>query len=271
MKFLKYLFVFLCITTAFTACQEVVEVDLDPAEPRLVIDAGIKWGKGTDGSRQTIKLTKLADYYAPETPVVSGATVFVENSAGVVFDFIETPGTGEYVCTDFVPVIGETYELTVINEGQTYTATESLIAVPEITRIEQDNDGGFIGGEIQVTYFYNDDGDEENFYLSRFDTGFLPYPEYFTINDDFSDGNEMSVIYYHEDLASGDQLEMSLGGVSERYYDYLSIILSSIGGGPFQTPRANVQGNIINLTDEENHALGYFRLSEVDSRVYTVE
>lgn len=271
MNFFKYLFVFLCVSITFTSCEEVVEVDMDPAEPRLVIDAGIEWEKGTDGSHQTIKLTQLADYYAPEIPIVSGATVFVENSEGVVFDFIETPGTGEYVCTNFIPVIDETYELTVISEGQTYTATESLVAVPEITRIEQDNEGGFLGDQVQVTYFYEDSEGEENFYLSRFDTGFLPYPEYYTISDDFSEGNEMSEIFSHEDLAPGDQLEMRLSGISERYYNYLSIILASIGGGPFQIPRANVHGNIINLTDEENHALGYFRLSEVDSRIYTVE
>lgn len=271
MKFLKPIFLLLCATGLLIACEEVVEVDLEPAKPRLVIDAGIEWIKGTDGSHQNIKLTTLTNFYASEIQEVSNATVFVSNSDGIVFEFVEIPGTGEYACTDFVPIIGETYELSVISDGQTYTATEKLVGVPEITRVEQDNSGGFMGDQVEVAFFYDDNGNEENFYLSQFDTGFLPYPEYSTENDDFSQGNEMFENFSHEDLATGDSVEMGLSGISERYYNYLSIILSSDEGGPFQTPPANAQGNIVNLTDEGDYALGYFRLSEVDSVVYVVE
>ena len=271
MKFLKRIFFLFCATALLTACKEVVEVDLEPAEPRLVIDAGIEWIKGTDGSQQNIKLTKLADFYAAEIQKVSNATVSVSNSEGTVFEFIEIQGTGEYVCTNFVPVLGETYELIVISEGETYTATEKLVGVPEITRVEQDENGGFMGDQMEVTFFYTDNGNKEDFYLSRFDTGFLPYPEYYTIDDGFSQGNEMFEIFSHEDLVVGDSVEMSLSGLSERYYNYLSIILSVSDGGPFQATPDNAQGNILNLTDEGNYALGYFRLSEVDAVVYVVE
>ena len=60
-----------------------------------------------------------------------------------IFTFIETPGTGEYVCTNFEPVIGETYTLKVIIGSQVYSATEKLIASPEIASIEQDEESGF--------------------------------------------------------------------------------------------------------------------------------
>lgn len=267
---LKYILIVVCIATLFSACEKVVEVNLEPTEPRLVIDAGIEWIKGSDGSHQTIKLTQLAGFYDAEIPPVSGATVFITNSEGAVFDFTEIPETGEYVCTDFIPVIEETYELTVISGGETYTATERLVPVPEITRVEQENNGGFMGDEVEVSYFYNDNGNEENFYLPRFDTDFLPYPESYTINDNFNQGNEMFESFSHEDLAAGVEVEMSLSGISERYYNYLSIILSG-GGGPFQPPSANAKGNIENLADEENYALGYFRLSEVSATTYVVE
>lgn len=176
MNYFKPILVFLCTMTLFTSCQEVVEVDLDPAQPLLVIDAGIQWTKGSKGNQQRIKLTKLADYYASEITVVSEAVVSVSNSKGMIFDFIETPGTGEYVCTNFVPILGETYQLTIIVDGQTYSATEKLVSVPEITRIEQDENGGFLENEMEMTFFYTDDGNEENFYLTKFDTDFLPYP-----------------------------------------------------------------------------------------------
>lgn len=42
-------------------------------------------------------------------------------------------------------------------------------------------------------------------------------------------------------------------------------------GGPFQTTPDNAKGNIVNLTNEENRPLGYFRLSEVDAAKYIVQ
>jgi hypothetical protein len=62
--------------------------------------------------------------------------------------------------------------------------------------------------------------------------------------------------------------------MSQTYYNYMSILLSvagSSGGGPFQTPPATVKGNIKNETHFENYPLGYFRVSEADTKNYTIQ
>ncbi|MGS2739375.1 DUF4249 domain-containing protein [Sinomicrobium sp. M5D2P17] len=266
----KYIFL-LIVITGLVSCEDVVDVDLDTEEPRLVIDAGIEWVKGTNGAQQTIKLSTTTDYYSEEIPPVSNAGVYIMNSDGTVFDFVETPGTGIYVCTDFIPVIGETYELTVTADGQTYTSSEQLMSVPEITRIEQDYDAGFLGDEIEVTFYYQDNPEENNHYMARFETDFLIYPEYDIDNDEFTQGNEMFDSFSDEDLEIGDRLDITLYGISERFDNYMSLILEATGGGSFSTPPANVRGNIINTTDEKNYAYGYFRLCETDVRSYVVE
>jgi hypothetical protein len=54
----------------------------------------------------------------------------------------------------------------------------------------------------------------------------------------------------------------------------MSILVSiagNNGGGPFQSPPATVRGNIINTTDKANYPLGYFSLSEIDFRSYTIQ
>lgn len=275
MKNIKYILLLLT-TLFFVGCEEVVTVDLDTAEPRLVVDASINWVKGTDGSQQRVKLTTTTGYYSKEIPVVSGATVFITNSSNnTVFNFIETPGTGEYLCNNFVPQIGETYVLTVIHDGQTYNATEKLYAVPEISRIIQDNEGGFMNEDIEVRFFFMDNGLEDNFYLVRFDTDVLPYADYDVLEDEFFQGNEMFDFIDHEDFKAGDVVGINLYGISERYYNYMTILISMVeggaGSGPFQTPPVNVRGNIINQTNDKNFALGYFRLSESDKLDYTIE
>lgn len=261
------------LSVLFYGCEEVVEVDLSTQKPRLVVDAAIDWTKGTDGSQQTIRLTTTAAYYADNVPAVTGATVFVTDSNAQVFDFIEDTGTGNYNCTNFAPVIGATYILTVIYEGQTYTATETMIAVPEITDIQQDNEGGFLGEDIEVRFYYPDDAASENYYLEGFDSSVLPYPSYSVTSDEFVNGNLSFGIFSHEDLEAGDEIGIRLYGISQRYFEYMEklLMISGGSGGPFGTAPATVRGNLVNQTDESKYALGYFRLCEVDRTQFTIQ
>lgn len=257
------------------ACEKVVEVDLETAAPKLVVDASIQWVKGTSGSEQKITLTTTAPYYSETVPVVSGATVFITNSTNVVFTFTESGTSGEYLCNDFQPVIGESYTLTVIHNDQTYTATETLTAVPDIEdNIQQNNEGGFTGNQIEVKFFYQDNGAEDNFYLIGFQPNTKPFPDYDVIDDQFFQGNMMFGLYSDEDLQPGDVLNIKLAGISLQYYNYMNVLLAvagSNGGSPFQSPPATVRGNIINTTNENNFALGYFTLSEVATVNYTIQ
>ncbi len=274
MKNIKY--ILLLITVSLLAsCEEVVDVDLTTAPPRLVVDASINWIKGTDGSQQAIRLTTTTGYYQNEIPIVTDATVFITNSSGTVFNFVDETATGWYYCNDFLPQIGETYTLTVIHDGQTYTANDKLYATPDIAYTVQDDEGGFLNEDIEVRFFYQDNGAEDNFYLYRFDSERMPYPDYDAVDDEFFQGNEMFGIFSHEDMDHGDILNISLYGISQRYYNYMDQLIEiaegGAGSGPFQTVPANVRGNIINQTDESKYALGYFRLGEVDTLEYTVQ
>ncbi len=265
----------LTLAFSFTSCEEVIDIDLNTAKPRLVIDASLKWEKGTDGATQMIKLTTTTGYFNTEIPTVSGATVFVTNSTEQVFDFVETvANSGEYICTNFIPIMDETYTLTVIENGTTYTATEKMFPVPVIDRVEQNDDGGFGGGNIEIKFFFTDDGLTDNFYLSRAKLSRYTIPEYGVSSDEFYQGNEFFDIYSDEDVEPEDTIDYTLSGISQGYYNYLQVLLSiagSSGGGPFQSPPATVRGNIVNTTDIDNYALGFFSVSETARVIYTVE
>lgn len=254
--------------------EEVIDVDLSTAEPRLVIDASLDWTKGTSGNEQKIKLTTTTGYYSKEFPTVSGAAITVTNTKNTVFDFIEAFGKGEYSCTDFVPVIGETYTLAVSLNGETYTATETLIGTPPIEEtIEQNNKGGMAGDEIEITYYYQDNGATYNYYLYSVAMRHVIFPQYSVENNEKNQGSLTPVYYSHEDLEVGDVVNLKLYGISKRYYNYMNKILLASGNDdrPFPTTPAAVRGNIVNQTNNENFAYGYFRLSEVDVKEYTIQ
>jgi hypothetical protein len=258
---------------SLTSCEEVVHVDLDTAPAKLVIDASINWEKGTIGNQQTIKLTTTTGYYSNVIPTVSGAIVFVTNSSNTVFDFLEeVPNTGQYICNNFNPVIGETYVLTVNYAGQTYTASEKMIPVPEIASVAQRDDAGFSGEDIEVKFFFQDNGSENNSYLTKYITPVNAFPQFEAIDDRFEQGNQMFGIYSHEDLEVGDTIDFTLYGISTQYFNYMDLLIGiSNGGGIFSTPPATLRGNIVNQTNEDNYCLGYFRLCEEVKMQYVVQ
>lgn len=264
----------LMISLFFISCEDVVDIDLKTAPPKLVVEASIEWLKGTSGSVQLIRLSSTTDYYATEIPAVSNAAIRVENSKNEVFIFQESDVAGDYICHNFVPELNETYRLFIDYNGELFTAEETLLPVPKITRVEQVNDGGFSGEDIEVKFFFDDIKDISNFYLSSFQSPYVVFPEYGVSSDEFFENNEMFSLYFSEDLKAGDALDFNLGGISETYFNYMNILLSQGGannGGPFQTPSSTVRGNIVNQTNFNNFALGFFRLSETDEKIYIVQ
>lgn len=271
MKTLKYITVLL-LTIIFIGCEEVIDIDLTTAPPRLVVEASINWDKDTPGNEQFIKLTTTTDYFSNTIPPVSGATVFITNSSNVVFDFIEGTEPGIYECSNFIPVIDELYTLTILYDGEIYTSTEKLLKTPVIKRIEQNNEGGILGEDIEVRFVYDDIVNETNYYLQQIDDPYKVIPEFGILEDRFFQNNEMFGLYFSDELKTGDELTFTLNGITRNYFDYFNILLIQAGGGgPFNTPTATTRGNVVNQSNFDNYALGYFRLSERTKVTYTIE
>lgn len=272
MKKSDLLIVFL-ISLFFAGCEEVIDVDLNAADPKLVIEAAINWKKGTSGAQQTINLTTTADYFGDEIPIVSGATVYIRNSANQQFNFTEVAKSGRYVCNNFKPVIEGTYTLTVISNDNTYTATETLKSIVPIKGITQNNIGEPIS-DIIIRAFYNDPANVDNYYLYKYVYSNKITSNYYVDEDKLFQGNEFFSVSDGKDLKIGDEVEVTHYGISKQYYNYMNILISIAGsniGGPFQSPPATVKGNIINTTDKSNYPLGYFSLSEIVSKKYTIK
>ncbi|WP_338410575.1 DUF4249 domain-containing protein [uncultured Flavobacterium sp.] len=272
-KIVTFIVLIIFVIISCISCEDVVDIELNTDNPRLVIEASIIWKKGTIGNEQKIKISTTTDFYSTTIPVVSGATVFITDSSNT-YSFIENIGTGEYFCSNFNPVINETYVLTVMHNGETYTATEKLTAVPIIDSVGQTENGGFLGTEIEIKFFFQDDAAVHNFYFYQFNSNFSQLPEYDVNDDNFFQGNQMFGLYTNEKMEVGDELTFTLHGISERYFNYLNILLSlsgGNGGSPFSTPPATLRGNFVNQTNSNNFVFGYFSVSETDVNSYIVQ
>ncbi len=268
MKLYKKFVLFLLIVVT-ASCEEVVDVDLEESEPRLVIEASLVWNLNQIQNPLFIKLSTTAPYFEEEIPPAEGASVRVFDESGMEFLFEETE-PGLFTNDGFTPEPNMTYELEVIYEDEVYRATESIVTSPVIDYIEQENNGGFSGEDIELKAYYTDPAGKGDYYLFRFFHEDLSIQIY---DDELIDGNQSFAFFSDEELEQGDEVLFELQGISRGFYEYLFILRSQAGsgGGPFQTQPTIVRGNIVNTTNPENFAFGYFRLSERDVKSYVIE
>ncbi|MCF8273119.1 MAG: DUF4249 domain-containing protein [Flavobacteriaceae bacterium] len=270
---MKKLIYIITLITLFTSCEEVIDLNVPSENPRLVIEASINWFKETTGNNQQIKLTLTAPYFDNLVPPANGAEIKITDSNNNIYTFIEDGLTGIYKNSSFVPVLNETYYLTIIYKEETYTASETLTSVASLEYVDQNNNGGFSGNETELKAIYTDPVNEENYYFFEFISDIPVVPSLEVYKDEFTNGNQMFGFYTEEDLATGDKVTIRNYGVSKGFYNYMFLLLqqnSQEGGGPFETQPATVRGNCINQTNSKNYPLGYFRASEVDELIYTV-
>ncbi len=264
------------LTIVFTSCQDVIDVDVQTAPSRLVIEASIDWEKGTAGNSQKIKLSKSTSYFDTTSNMsVTSATVKVVNTNDNSEFVFTHQGSGVYSTNTFIPVVNDSYNLQVIYEGEAYTANETLTPVTDIVDVNQSIEGGFNDEDLEVNIAFVDPEDEENYYLFKFQKQGDLLPSIEDWNDEFINGNEATWWYEKEEgeaFQSGDVVDISFFGISESYHNYIRILIEqSEGAGPFSATPVPLKGNCINESTPANYAFGYFRLTQVVKDTYTFQ
>ena len=116
------------VLVLFSACSDVVDVDLKHVEPQMVIDGTVTDQPGP----YTVKISKTGDYYEPSRfSAVSGAIVKIADHTGYSETLQETE-KGIYLTHSLQGIPGQTYTLTVIAEGKEYTAISTMPEAIEI-------------------------------------------------------------------------------------------------------------------------------------------
>ncbi|RIV45840.1 DUF4249 family protein [Flagellimonas pelagia] len=267
------------IIIAFASCEDVVDVEVQEGPKRLVVEASLDWEKGTEGNIQTIRLRESTPFFNTDTDtgVIGASVVVTNNSSGDSYIFADQ-GNGEYLTTNFEPVLEQTYSLRIEYNGEVYTATETMTPVTDITRVFQDREDGFDDEVLEVHVVFTDPEEEGNNYLLKFQREGDLLPDLEEGEDEFVNGNEIDWWYeiekdedtHTEPFKPGDVVNIEMHGISRAYYDYIKILISQLGGvGLFESTPVAVKGNCINNTNPDNYAFGYFRLTQVVKTSYT--
>ena len=267
------------LSIGLMGCDEEVDLTLPSPPARLIVEGRVEKIIGETDYQQQVTLSTLNDFFdQSQTPRVTDARVMVSDSKGNTFNYSPDPEIpGRYFNDDLKGEVGETYTLTIEWRNEIYEATETLMAVPVLDSVYQkfEDENAFEDGGLKLAIDFTDPAGTENYYFwelfSEGQNQILADPGNsgnVIARDEFWDGQRIEGYFPNEEktFTAGDEVTVRHIGISEETYDYLFLLFEQTGqtGQLIDVPPALITGNIRNLTNQENIAMGYFGASEVD-------
>ncbi|OYQ38051.1 hypothetical protein CHU92_06790 [Flavobacterium cyanobacteriorum] len=267
--FLKYCF---WITTfcVCSSCEEEISLEITGSPSKLVVEGNVLHGLDTLIQQQQIRLSLSAGYLGNSmpSPVTDALVRVVEGSHTYLYTHT---GNGLYT-SEFSASAGKTYKLLIDYAGNSYEATEFLkpggAAIESLSVRYFPSALGSPAGNF-ITLNTADPIGERNFYLWQlYINGQLmvnPSPGniYRAIQkDDFFNGQPLLnyLPYDNFPVVPGNSARMHQLNISEAMYNYYYSIFNLTGSSPFSgdVPPGNIRGNVLNTSDPQQNALGYF-------------
>jgi len=250
------------------ACKEKIDLDVPGGSQKLVIEAEVS----TETDSSYVKVTRTADYYSTESlPVVSNATVTIN---GTPFTYTSDGFYKGPVSYKGIP--GTTYNLNVSVDGNTYTATSTLIRMYRIDSIFQTFKpaSGFLESGWSVSYVGFDDRPKIQYtyaVLGYFDT--LVKRDSMSKDKILFNSEQTPVgVPYNFEIPfaryqPGDECILVFRSIDKFMNDFIQAYNDQTSGapGPFAVPPANLPTNIT------GGAIGYFATYDIVRKRYTVK
>lgn len=247
----QYLLLF-GLSLLISSCEEKMDLDLNEAAARVVIDAQL-----SDASAvQRIRISRSVGFDDPvNTSGIKGATVSVKDNENRSYSF-QYEKDGYYIHRNFKPMAGRRYTLVANVQKTQYTSTcqmPAYVAV-ESSGISEKN----IAGEnyFFATLTFQDPAKVSNYYIYTLSINGGPFRFASAQSDQFNNG--LKVTHYiadlDTDLSRGDNVIVRRYCVDEKTYQYWNEYQNNnLSNAAPSNPKSNIS----------NNALGYFSVAPV--------
>jgi hypothetical protein len=247
----------------FTSCEKVIDINIDEADKKYVIEGNVT---NLASEQVEVRLSQTKSFGESNTfKGVSGATVTIQINNNSTYTLPEV-SAGIYRTTAFTGIPGNTYQLTVSINGETFTATSvmpsQLVLLDTITASDFSAPGAT---RKIINPSYQDPAGTGNSYRFIQFINNVQDKKVFVQNDELSDGRRITrpLLNQDSDIKSGDIVKVSMLCIDPNVYQYwYSLDQAATGSGQSATPTNPV-------TNIRGGALGYFSAHSVSSKTIT--
>ncbi len=255
MSFVKLAFFFSSILLV-TACTKVIQVDLNKANQRIVVDGTLSLAKKDSTDLQAVvRLSRTGSFYENNSfDTISKANLYIKTPNGNSFP-LHYVGKGVFE-NNAVPN-GKTkddYTLYGTIEGVKISAKSSM---PNFCPI--DSIGAYylpFGpphklSQLTPICFFTDIPNEANYYRLEIKINGHQLEGLYISRDDGQDGKMIAYPFIKVHILKGDTLNISLLSMDKASFDYYKVLKQNIGSGGFGAapgnPNSNIEGNVIGI------------------------
>jgi hypothetical protein len=250
----------------FTSCTKEIDIDLNAASPKIVIEANLT----NEAQSAVVKISKTVNFNATNSyPPVGNAKVAIADNAGNTYNLTEKE-TGTYQLPTLKGVSGRIYTLNVQVEGTTYTAIckmPNFVPLTGLAPLQSPSPFDKTDTSYVIRPIFKDPVGLGNSYRFIQTLNGIKDPSINVSNDNTFDGlvNQRPVAGANRDvkIRKGDKVEIELQSIDNPIYDYFYSLNPGAGPGGGTTP-ANP------ITNLKGGALGYFSVSAVDRKSLVV-
>jgi hypothetical protein len=249
------------------SCEKVIEIDLNNANPRIVIEANI-YG---ERSLFYVKVSETVNYFDSFSNIpISGAVITLSDNEGRSTKYHEVED-GVYESDFFMPIVSQYYKLKVEVNGQVYESSSFMNESIDIHNISWEYNKGafFFDSGYMLSCGFSDPKNEVNYYQFRFAVNGEPLKagnEFFVFSDEFFDGNDMEFTLRQRFFQLGDTVSVSLLTIDKPVYDYYNTLQEILGGSS-----ASSAAPANPISDFSNGALGYFSAYSETKKIVVIE
>ncbi|HEX8517208.1 MAG TPA: DUF4249 domain-containing protein [Bacteroidia bacterium] len=251
---------FVPLLAALTSCEKVIDIDLNSASPKIVIEGGLN-----DSGPCHIRITKTKNFSENnDFEGISNAFVTITDNMGNRDTLLHT-GNGVYEKA-LTGTPGRTYSLNVNVEGEIFTSVSEMPQPVNIDSLYTINFTGFNDTIKIITADYFDPAGVKNWYRFLLTVNKGAKENIIINNDEFSDGRpSQQSIFYRADgegLKTGDSVMVEMQCIDKSVYHYfftLEQTISQSAAAP-TNPVSNIKGGALGYFSAHTHNLRSMRI-----------
>jgi hypothetical protein len=258
MKTIQFLRPFILLFALFS-CTKVVDINLNSANPNIVIEGIVSDVPG----QYQVQLTQTVNFSDPNIfPPVTGATVKITDSTLGLTDSLKEVLPGTYVTQKLLQgLTGHTYQLYVLSNGQTYTASSTMPQKVNLDSVTFYTTNIFGTKSTSAVANFQDPAGVANYYTFTEYVNGQAIDQTFNFSDRLSDGKYIKRQLFNDSsyINPGDQVSIEMHCVDNQVWQYFNTLGQAKGNNSQAITPANPLSNI------SNNALGYFSAQTVQS------